>query len=224
MAQVSVSLDKVVTVSARYGAAGSVIAPKLAERLGLRFFDRLIHGAGTANVESIVERLTVEEDQQAPPGQIVAGLTRVGAALGLPTAAHDVVDVKRELRQRVEASVSQISTTGGGVILGRAAAVVLADHPMSFNVRLAGPADRCLAQGMSIEGVSEAMAREHQESADRSWARFVTRLFDRDPADPRLYHLMVDSTVIPVERCVELIAGAASAFWERAESSGALLP
>src|SRR4051794_8077688 len=224
MAQVSGSLDKVVTVSARYGAAGSVTAPKLAARLGLRFFDRLIHGAGTANVESIVERLTAEEEQQAPPAPIVAGLTRVGAALVFPTAAQDDVDRKRELRRRVEASVAQISTTGGGVILGRAAAVVLADHPMSFNVRLAGPADRCLAQGMSIEGVSEAVAREHQQSADRAWARFVTRLFDRDPADPRLYHLMVDSTVIPIEACVMLLARAASAFWDRAASSGVLLP
>jgi cytidylate kinase len=220
MAQGSVLLDKVVTVSAKYGAAGSVIAPELATRLGLRFFDRLIHGAGMANVESIVERLTVEEEQQAPPGPIVAGLTRVGGALGLPTPAQGDVDMRGELRRRVEASVAQISTTGGGVILGRAAAVVLADHPMSFNVRLAGPADRCLAQGMSIEGVSEAAAREHQERADRAWSRFVTRLFDRDPADPRLYHLMVDTTVIPVERCVELIAVAASAFWERADSSG----
>jgi cytidylate kinase len=223
MAQVSVSLDRVMTVSARYGAAGSVIAPKLAERLGLRFFDRLIH-AGAANVESIVERLTVEEEQQAPPGPIVAGLARMGAALGLPTPAQDDVDNTRELRRRVEASVVRIATTGGGVILGRAAGVVLADHPMSFNVRLAGPPDRCLAQGMSIEGVPEAVARAHQERADRAWARSVTRLFDRDPADPRLYHLMVDSTVIPIERCVELIADAASAFWERADTSGALLP
>jgi len=224
MAQASVSLDKVVTVSARYGAAGSVIAPQLAERLGLRFFDRLIQGAGAANVESIVERLTAEEEQQAPPGPIVAGLARVGAALGLPTPTHDDVDKTRELRRRVEASVVRVATTGGGVILGRAAAVVLADHPMSFNVRLVGPPDRCLAQGMSIEGVPEAVAREHQQSADRAWARSVTRLFDRDPADPRLYHLMVDSTVIPIDRCVELIASAASAFWERAETSGVSSP
>ena len=219
MAQVPASLHRVVTVSARYGAAGSLIAPQLAARLGLRFFDRLIHGAGTANVESIVERLTVEEEQQAPPGAIVTGLTRVGAALGLPTPAQGDVDLGGALRSRVEASVRQIATTGGGVILGRAAAVVLADHPMSFNVRLAGPADRCLAQGMSIEGVSEAVAREHQERADRSWARFVSRLFDRDPADPLLYHLMVDSTVVPVGPCVELIADAASAFWERATAA-----
>jgi cytidylate kinase len=220
MAQVS--LDKVVTVSARYGSGGSVIAPKLAARLGLRFFDRLIHVDGTVSVEAIVERLTVEEEQQAPPGPSMAGLARVGAALRFPTPAQDDVDVTRELRRRVEASVLQISTSGGGVILGRAAAVVLADHLMSFNVRLAGPPDRCLAQGMSIEGVSEAVAREHQERADRSWARSVTRLFDRDPADPRLYHLMVDSTVIPVDHCVELIAAAAAAFWQRAAPTGAL--
>src|SRR4051812_45188982 len=101
MAQVSVSLDKVVTMSARYGAAGSVIAPELAERLGLRFFDRLIRGGGPASVEAIAERLTVEELQQAPPGPVVSGLARVGAALGLPTPAHDDLDVKPELRRRV---------------------------------------------------------------------------------------------------------------------------
>jgi hypothetical protein len=140
----------------------------------------------------------------------------------LPTPALVDVDRRGDLRRRVVASVAQISTTGGGVILGRAAAVVLADHPMSFNVRLSGPADRCLAQGMSLEAVSEDVARAHQERADRAWGRFVTRLFDRDPADPRLYHLIVDSTVIPVERCVDLLAAAASAFWERAESRGVL--
>src|SRR5262245_50785951 len=59
----SAPLDKVVTVSATYGAGASVIAPKVAERLGLPFFERLIHDPTTATAASIVERLTAEEGQ-----------------------------------------------------------------------------------------------------------------------------------------------------------------
>jgi cytidylate kinase len=217
MGQNNEALCRVLTVSASYGAAGSVVAPEVAARVGLRFFNRLLGGPEPASIERIVERLTIEEQQDVPSGRIMAGLTRLGAGLGLPTPSSQDIDPRPELRRRVTESVSRIATTGGGVILGRAAAVVLAADPMAFHVRLCGPADRRLAQGMAIEGISEEVARDHQVSADRSWTRFVNRLFDRDPADPGLYHLMLDSTVIPVDDCVRLVASAATAFWERAE-------
>ena len=215
MPQTSEPLVKVLTVSARYGAGGSVVGPKGAERLGLAFFDRLIHGAETRSLEKIVERLTKEEENQAPTGRLMASLTQLSAGFGLPQPSPDDMDPRRQLRRQVEASVARVSTGDGGVILGRAAAVVLSGHPSSFHVRLAGPSDRCLAQGMLIEGVTEDVARDHQANTDRSWTRFVTRLFDRDPSDPGLYHLMVDSTAIPLDHCVELIAAAATAFWDR---------
>ena len=44
---------RVLTVSATYGAGGSVIAPGVAKALGLDFFDRLIHGDETRNVERV---------------------------------------------------------------------------------------------------------------------------------------------------------------------------
>ncbi len=211
-------------MSATYGAGASVIAPRLAERLELPFFDRLVQSPQTASLSSIAERLADEEREQTPPGALAAGLTRLGAALGLPTPTQEDVDVRSELRRQVEASVVRIATTGGGVILGRAAAVVLAGEPMAFNVRLTGPPDRCLAQGMLIEQVAESVAREHQADGNRAWARFVQRLFDRDPGDPALYHLVLDSTVITFDACVELVAAAASAFWERAADSAPGVP
>jgi hypothetical protein len=207
---------RVLTVSATYGAGGSVVAPGLAKALGLDFFDRLIHGDESRNVDTIMERLTREERDQVPPGRIVAGLSSLSSTIGLPVTGIDDLDPRGQLRRQVETSVSRVASDGGGVILGRAAAVVLAGHPTAFNVRLQGPPDRCLAQGMGIEGVTESVAREHQSDSDRSWSRFVSRLFDRDPADARLYHLVVDSTAIPLDVCIEVIASAASAFWRQA--------
>ena len=211
---------RVLTVSATYGAGGSVIAPGLAKHLGIDFFDRLIHGDESRNVDTIMERLSREERDQAPPGRIVSGLSSLSSTIGLPVMGVEDLDPRGQLRRQVETSVSRVASDAGGVILGRAAAVVLSGHPTAFNVRLQGPPDRCLAQAMRIEGVTESVAREHQADSDRSWSRFVTRLFDRDPADARLYHLVVDSTVIPLEACVDVIAAAATAFWRQAGVAG----
>lgn len=208
----------VVTVSATYGAGGSVIAPKLAERLGLPFYDRLIHDAGGQAAGAIVERLTQAERDQAPPAGIVASLANLTSVLGLPVSGADS-DPRRQLRRQVEASVNEIMAGTGGVILGRAAAVVLAGRPGAFHVRLTGPTERRLARAMAIEAVPEAEARTRQADTDKAWSKFVMRLFDKDPADAGLYHLVLDATVFPIDAVVEMVADAADAFWSRAVQS-----
>jgi hypothetical protein len=140
-------------------------------------------------------------------------LAQLTSGLGLPMLAPDDMDPSRILRQQVVDSVWRIATGDGGVILGRAAAVITADDPLAFHVRLTGPPERCLLQGMALMGDMIENAREQQATTDRTWSRFVTRLFDRDPADPTLYHLVLDSTAIPLDRCVDLLAEAAQAFW-----------
>src|SRR5262245_42205026 len=76
---------RVVTVSATYGAGGSVIAPRLAERLGMPFFDRLIHTPQAQELRAIAESESDAERNQAPPGRVSSRITRVASALGLPS-------------------------------------------------------------------------------------------------------------------------------------------
>jgi hypothetical protein len=208
-------MSKVLTLSATYGAGGSVIAPKLAARLRLPFYDRLTHGPDTRSVEKIEERLTDEERSQTPPGRLAVSLSHLSGALGIPVPGAGDLDPNSELRQKVAESVWRVAETGGGLILGRGAAAVLAAHPSAFHVRVDGPVQRRIAQGAAIEGVSQDVAEAHQQDTDKSWARFVQRLFDRDPGDLRLYHLVIDSTAIALDDVIETVASAATAFWER---------
>jgi len=41
----------------------------------------------------------------------------------------------------------------------------------------------------------------------------VQRLFDRDASDPKLYHLLMDSTAISLDVCSAVICQAALDFW-----------
>ena len=73
----------------------------------------------------------------------------------------------------------------GAVILGRAGAVVLADHPR----RLSRPPRRAPSsagsrRAMAIEGTDEYTARSRLEETDRARAAYVERLYGRDPCRP----------------------------------------
>src|SRR5262252_1953009 len=116
-----------------------------------------------------------------------------------------------QLRGYGEAGIHRLlAVAGGGVILGRAAAVVLGKD-RGFHVRLDGPAERRITQGAAIEGISEEQARERLRTADKARTAYVRRLYRCDPADASLYHLVVDSTAIPLDTVIELIATAARA-------------
>jgi len=115
------------------------------------------------------------------------------------------------LRGHGEAGIHRLlAGGGGGVILGRAAAVVLGKD-RGFHVRLDGPAERRVVQGAAIEGISEEQAKERLRAADKARTAYVRRLYRRDPADASLYHLMIDSTAMPLDMVIELIATAARA-------------
>ena len=204
---------RLVTISAAYGAAGSVVAPRVAERLGLHFADRLIPARGGPSSSPAAECMTDEERDQVAKGAFLARLAHLTGGLNFPVPGAE--DLHDQVRSRVEASIGQIAATAGGVILGRAGAIVLAGDPRAFHVRLDGPERRRLAQAMQMEHVDEETARARMNETDRARARYVSRLYGRDVADPRLYHLLVDSTALPLEGCVDLVAAAATSFWDR---------
>src|SRR5689334_18353562 len=114
------------------------------------------------------------------------------------------------LRGYGEAGIHRFLAAGGGVILGRAAAVVLGKD-RGYHVRLDGPAGRRVVQGAVVESISEEEARARLRAADKARTAYVRRLYRTDPADPSLYHLVIDSTAIPLDTVIEVILAAARA-------------
>ena len=199
-----------ITVSASYGAGGSVVGPALADRLGLPFMQRVTTSEGhPAEPGPCDEQVTDEEVKATPVHRLLASFTEAmptgPTQSPLPTHHQD-----RHLRGHGEAGIHRLLAVGGGVILGRAAAVVLGKD-RGYHVRLDGPPERRVAQGAVVEGISEEQACERLRAADKARTAYVRRLYRTDPADPALYHLVIDSTAIPLDTVIELILVAARA-------------
>ena len=213
---------RLITVSASYGTGGSVVAPALAERLGLPFLQRVTTSEGhPAEPGPCDEQLTEEELKATPIHRLLASFTHampVGPTVSPPSAHHQ----DQRIRGYGETGILRLLAGGGGVILGRAAAVVLGKD-RGFHVRLDGPPDRRVVQGAVVEGISEEQAQERLRAADKARTAYVRRLYRCDPADPSLYHLVIDSTAIPLDTVVELIVTAACSQpnpWRAGEPAG----
>ena len=212
---------RLITVSAAYGAGGSVVAPALAERLGLPFLQRVTTSEGhPADPGPCDEQLTEEEIKATPMHRLLASFIQampVGPTQSPPSAHHQ----DQHLRAHGEAGIQRLLAGGGGVILGRAAAVVLGKD-RGFHVRLDGPPARRVSQGAVVEGISEEEAQVRLRAADKARTAYVRRLYRIDPTDPSLYHLVIDSTVIPLDTVTELILVAARAHHAAAQGALAL--
>jgi len=111
-------------------------------------------------------------------------------------------------RERSEHEIESLRTTGG-VIRDGAAVVLLSDDPGVLRVRLDGPFDARVRQGVAASGQTEAENRALLERRDAAWAAFYRTFYGADLAEARWYHLVLDSTALDWDLCADLIALAA---------------
>lgn len=201
-----------IALSAAYGAGGNVIGPEVAERLGVPFLDRAIP-------LQVAERLAVPLEQAAAhdeesPESFFDRLLRgfVGTDIGVPAPVPPETFTAEDFRQATEEVLLTQARSGQGVILGRAAAVVLREDPRVLRVRLDGPPGRRMAQAMRLGDADEETARSTVRKLDRAHADYARQFYGADIRDPALYHLVLDSTAIELEQCVELVLAASRAL------------
>ncbi len=154
-------------------------------------------------------------EAEANDETVVRGLWRLVASLGtmpdpvggvLPTSALPDARAYREQTERV---LAEIADGAGGVVLGRAGAMVLRDRPDVLHVRLDGPRERRLEAAVERSGRPRDEVRREMEGNDRTREAYVRHFYRTDPSAAKHYHLVVDSTALAVETVVELVVVAA---------------
>jgi cytidylate kinase len=203
---------RVITISAAFGAGGSVVGPSVAERLGMPFLDRAIPLA-VARTLSVPVDEALDRDERRPSilDRIISGMAAAAGPLGVtPTAAAGAVTSEDAFRATTEQVLRDLAK-GGGVVLGRAGAVVLADDPAALHVRLDATREVRIRRVMAHEAIRFEEAMALLDDTDRAWESYVKHFYKTDPRDPRLYHLMIDSTAISLDTCGDLIVTAAMA-------------
>jgi len=188
----------IVTVAAEHGAAGDLVAPRVADALGVPFLDRALPASlAAASIES-----------QRPSG-LVGSLARTSSIL-----AGEQVERMDLNEGRIRADLAEFlasASSSGGVVLGRGGALVLADSPTALHVLLTGDRQGRVERVANREGIDLDEADRRVRAHDRARREYVRRAFGVDPDDRTLYHLIVDTVALGVDATVDLVLTASGA-------------
>lgn len=204
----SLKPSKLIALSASYGAGGDIVGPALAERLGVPLLDRAIpiKVAEELRVDP-AEAEAVESDAPGWLERVMRGFSSGGTGMiVLPPGANLT---REDFRRETEKLLHAQCRSGGGVMVGRAAAVFLREHPGVLRVRLDGPREARLRQAIAVGGVDEETASRTLDRLDQAQAAYARELYGADLADPSHYHLVIDSTAVDLDTCLTLILTAA---------------
>lgn len=201
-----------IAMSAAYGAAGSIIGPALAERLGIPFVDRAIALGVAARLDVPVDDALAHEEGGG--GSLLQRLLSGfhGADTGAPSPLPPDVVSAEDFHHASQEVLRAQAASGEGVILGRGAAAALRDDPRVLRVRLTGPPERRVEQAMRLGQRDRETAERALRRFDRAHAEYLRQFYDVDVNDPGLYHLTIDATALRPDACVSLIVSAVGAL------------
>jgi hypothetical protein len=206
-----------VTIAATYGCGGSIIAPAVAKMLALPFVDRAIPPALAAKIhQPLVAALADDAEEKSAAGRLLnSALGYTGLFAGVPRGLEEL-GVSPDVAQTEEA-IRHTADAGGAVILGRGGVFVLKGRPDVLHVRLDGPVEARRQAAMQRDGLDYKTAARMQQATDYARRAYISHFYPREGAweDPRHYHMILDSTAISLDTCVEVITRAAKDFFAK---------
>jgi CMP/dCMP kinase len=197
-----------ITISREYGAGGSSVALDVATRLHWRLVDNQL-------VEEIARRagLSLEEvEQRVERGptfvERVARAFSASTAEALPPGTAQPPEIEDARIQQITEQVVSESAGQHAVLVGRAAVAVIGQREGALHVKLVGSIEYRRSVIAARLGVDTAEAERQIRDVDAHRAAYHRRWYQRDWTDPHLYHLVLNTGWLGLEKSAALIVGA----------------
>lgn len=199
----------VVTINELYGAGGSYVGARVAEKLGVPY-------AGLAFSSEDLERASssnpkvLAEDTTGRTRRWLHSFSWQGMDVNVATASGDA-QVGTNLVHKNIAEVMGLVKGFGGVVLGRDATAILGRMRGAVHISMIGEVEDRVARAAADHGISPEIAAQRQVREDRMRPRMSRTLMAWEPTDIGRYHLIVDSSQMSLDEAVEEIVAAVEA-------------
>lgn len=185
---------RIITIEREFGAGGTIVAEKLAQRLGWKLWDQALTAeiARLAQVDhASVER--VDERCDSLFYRLMKVYMRGSYERSLPVAGLDHFDSDNmvDFIQRV---IANAAAEGNCVIVGRGSTYVLRDREDAFHVFIYAPLEDKIRR-VKASGKTESEAIELVSTIDEERATFIQKYFGKEWPSRQLYHMMINSKV-----------------------------
>ena len=192
-----------ITISRQLGCGGAYIGQQLAKKLNVFYADREIITQAAKQFSVLEEDLKSRDEKKLSFWQsflrsyAVAPDAYVQPRI-LPPSDHELFKTESEI-------ITRIAKEGSAVIIGRCGSYILRDHPNHISIFLHGNRTYRISQIQKRYAISEEAARKMIAQSDKERAVYHRTATGHEWADARRYDISIDTSVLDVEKSIELI-------------------
>ena len=193
----------IITIARQYGSGGADTGKKLAEDLGISFYDKNILRMNS-DESGIKESYFHLADEKAGNRLLYKIINTLTPEKGAPSFGSDLISADNLFRFQSEV-IRKLAAEESCVIIGRCASSILRDRKNVLSVFIyADEADR-VARIARRNGLDERDARARMRKMDRMRKRYFDFYADTQWGDPESYDVMLSSSHYGVDGCVDLL-------------------
>ena len=193
-------MKRIITINREFGSGGYRIGMELAERLGITFYDKKLM-ARVAEETGFSHDFIEQNSEQSPDG----GAFRLAFSLLGGNANATNAD---KLWAKQAEIIWNIAEQEPCVIMGRAADYILHERSDVLNVIVYAPLESRI-QRITTDPLydhnPDVSAEQRIRDKDRRRAKNYKERTGHDWAQAKNYHICMDSSVLGIEQCVDVI-------------------
>lgn len=194
-------MKRIITINREFGSGGYKIGMKLAERLGITFYDKKL-------VEKVAEETGFSHDYiEKNAEQSKAGSPFRFAFSILGNGQGEAANEDKIWAKQAEI-IWAIAEQEPCVIMGRASDYILHERNDVLNVFVYAPLESRIKRVSTdplYEADENASVEQRIRDKDRKRARNYKERTGHDWQQTKNYHICMDSSVLGIERCVDVI-------------------
>ena len=187
----------VITIGCEYGARGNAVGRKVAEDLGIRFYDREL-------VDAIIDEVGVPKDimEKVEEGVTIAGKGVEGQERGNFSKYADLTERAIHVQKQI---IRKLADRESCVIIGRSADYILKDREDVLRIFIYSPNEVRIKNVMESHNLSEPDAKLLISEKDKRYHKRHLALTGSNRGDPHNRDLLIDSSLLGVERTASYI-------------------
>ncbi len=193
----------VINIGRQLGSGGRAIGEKLAESLGVAYYDKELINLASQESGLCKEFFEKADEQTSSSFSRAIGMRFPFLNIeSIPT--NDLLS--NDMLFKVQSDVIQkLAKDHSCIFVGRCADYILRDNPLCLNVFIHAPLEFRIAQMMKKQSLTEDKAISLIEKTDKKRASYYNYYTNKTWGMSSSYHLSLDSTVFGVEGTVDYI-------------------
>ena len=196
-------MNKIITISRQYGSGGREIGSKLAEKLGIPFYDNEI--ITRAAKESGFAETAFENAEKKATNSLLYSIAMGMSAYGNQELGFANLSLDDRIYLAQSNVIRKFADEGPCIIIGRCADYILKDYDNVVHIFIHANPQFRMERAIAIDGVDRARAAEIILKTDKRRANYYNYHSGEKWGLATNYHLSIDSSYLGIDHAVESI-------------------